>query len=154
MPSLLLRLLVFCLLLLCAAPATADHRTDPREQALSDTLDLWREGRFEQLYGILSHRRSMTRERFVEQMKDTPRRPACCHLKLNDFRLISEKRTTATVFARIGMEGGPGSAASHSREFTLDHEEGRWKVRLADITALAELTGKKKKKQHAGSYHR
>jgi hypothetical protein len=124
---------------------SAEQRNDPREQALSDALDLWREGRFEQLYDSLSHRNGMTRERFAQAMKDADIKPACCFNKLNDFRLISEKRTTAKVFARLGMEGAPGIDGSQSREFTLDHEDGRWKMRMTDVKNLA---GAKKKKSH------
>lgn len=123
----------------------AEQRNDPREQSLSDALDLWREGRFEQLYDSLSHRSGMTRERFVESMKDAEIKPACCFNKLNNFRLINEKKTTAKIFAKLGMEGGPGIDESQSREFTLSHEEGRWKMKLADIKSLAGL---KKKKSH------
>ncbi|MDD2501495.1 MAG: hypothetical protein PHN92_11860 [Geobacter sp.] len=123
----------------------AEQRNDPREQAISDALDLWRDGRFEQLYDSLSHRTGMTRERFTQAMKDAEIKPACCFNKLNDFRLISEKRTTAKVFARVGMEGGPGTDTSQSREFTLDHEEGRWKMRMTDVKNLA---GAKKNKSH------
>lgn len=137
------RLFLSLILLCCVSVAAADQRNDPREQALSDTLDLWREGRFEQLYDALSHRNSMTRERFVLLLKDASVRPACCHNKLNNFKLINEKVTTAKVFARLGMEGTVGTDSSQSREFTLDHEEGRWKMRLTDIKALA---GHKKKK--------
>ncbi len=150
LPFLIVLILVFAL----TVTAGADQRTDPREQALSDSLDLWREGRFEQLYDSLSHRTGLTRERFVQAMKDAGIKPACCFNKLNGFRLINEKRTTAKVFARLGMEGVPGSDESQSREFTLDHEEGRWKMRLADVKALAGLQGTKKKKHHTGSYHR
>jgi hypothetical protein len=124
---------------------SAEQRNDPREQAMSDALDLWREGRFERLYDNLSHRSGMTRERFVQSMKDAEVKPACCFNKLNNFRLINEKKTTAKVFAKLGMEGSPGIDESQSREFTLDHEEGRWKMRLADIKGLAGL---KKKKSH------
>ncbi|MGB4599280.1 MAG: hypothetical protein WBI04_04800 [Trichlorobacter sp.] len=131
-------------LLCCAAPALADPRNDPREQALSDSLDLWREGRYEQLYGTLSHRSALTRERFVQAMQDTDLRPACCFTKLRDFRLITENRTTAKVYARIGMEGVPGTDGAKSREFTLDHEEGSWKMRLNDLKALAGIKSTKK----------
>lgn len=130
-----------------ASLGSAEQRNDPREQALSDALDLWREGRFEQLYDSLSHRSSMTRERFVQSMKDAGTKPACCFNKLNDFRLINEKRTTAKVYARLRMEGNPGTDESQSREFTLDHEEGRWKMRMTDIKALSGKGGHKKKKR-------
>jgi len=143
LPLLIVLVLVFAL----TAAAGADQRADPREQSMSDSLDLWREGRFEQLYDSLSHRSGMTRERFVHTMKDAGIKPACCFNKLNNFRLISEKRTTAKVFARLGMEGSPGVDDSQSREFTLDHEEGRWKMRLTDIKALAAQSGHRKKKR-------
>ncbi|QOX79631.1 hypothetical protein FY034_11985 [Trichlorobacter lovleyi] len=140
-------LIILILVFALTAAAGADQRTDPREQAISDSLDLWREGRFEQLYDSLSHRSGMTRERFVQTMKDAGIKPACCFNKLNNFRLISEKRTTAKVFARLGMEGSPGTDESQSREFTLDHEEGRWKMRMTDIKALASQAGHRKKKR-------
>ena len=89
----------------------------------------------------------MTRERFVQTMKDAGVKPVCCFNKLNNFRLINEKRTTAKVYARLGMEGSPGTDESQSREFTLDHEEGRWKMRMPDIKALSGKAGHKKKKR-------
>lgn len=128
---------LLCCLLLCAAPALADQRTDPREQALADSLELWREGRYEQLYDVLSRRSGMTRERFSRLLHGAGQRPACCFTKLRNFKLIAEHRTTAKVFAQVGMEGGLQSDGTQSREFTLDHEEGRWKMRMGDIKALA-----------------
>jgi hypothetical protein len=136
--------LLLSVIMLCfVSVAAADQRSDPREQAMSDVLDAWREGRFEQLYDALSHRTGMTRERFVQTMQDVEVKPACCFNKLSGFRLISEKQTTAKVFAKLGMEGGPGSNVSQSREFTLDHEEGRWKMRLTDVKSLSGVTKKK-----------
>lgn len=145
--SRLLLSVIIALLCFCTTFAAADYRTDPREQALSDTLDLWREGRFEQLYNGLSHRNRISRERFAVLMRESTVRPACCHHKLNSFRLITEKQTTATVYAQVGLEGVSGSDTRHSKEFTLDHQEGRWKVRLADIKSLAGMTGKTLKKK-------
>lgn len=146
MSRLLLSILCLFVFLICS-PAVADQRSDPREQALSDALDLWREGRYEQLYERLARRSSMSREQFDERMRDAAVRPACCYQKLTGFRVISEHRTTSKVFARIGMEGGPGPDAVQSREFVLDHEEGRWKVRLSDIRSMAALSRAKKKKK-------
>ena len=145
------RILVLVLFLLSlAATVCADQRNDPREQALSDTLDLWREGRFEQLYDQLSHRSSLSREQFAERMRDLGSvRPSCCHQKLRDFRVISEKRTTAKVFARIGMDGTGLASDTRSRDFTLDHEEGRWKLRLSDLKSLAGLGSKKGRTKHS-----
>lgn len=144
--SRLLILILSIILCGCASIAGADQRNDPREQAISDALDLWRDGHYEQLYDTLSHRGSLSRERFAVLLKDAQVKPACCYQKLNGFRVISEKRTTAKVFAKLGMEGAPGTDSSQSREFTLDHEEGRWKMRLPDLKSLAGVT---KKKAHA-----
>ncbi len=141
------------LLLLWTTSVLADQRNDPREQAISDSLDLWRAGQYAQLYDTLSHRSGMTRERFATALKGSEVRPACCFQKLQQFRVIIEKRTTAKVFARIGMEGAPGTDGSQSREFTLDHEEGRWKMRLTDIKALAGIGGTKRRTVHHRTYH-
>lgn len=141
----LICLLFMVFTLFFASVVCADQRNDPREQALSDSLDLWHEGHFEQLYDRLSHRNGMAKERFVALLRDAASRPACCFQKLNSFRLINEKRTTAKVYAKVGMEGSPGTDSSQSREFTMDHEEGQWKMRMSDIKALAGQTRKKKK---------
>lgn len=149
-------LVVMVLFALVGMPLSGwcDQRSDPREQALSDALDLWREGRFEQLYEQLSRRSGMTRESFVSQMRDLGSvRPSCCHQKLQDFRLISEKKTTAKVYARIGMDGTTTISDSRSREYTLDHEEGRWKVRLSDIKSLAGLGKKKSRASQSKKYY-
>lgn len=142
--SRLLCLFFFVITIGYASVVTAVQHQDSREKALSDALDLWREGRFEQLYDSLSHRSGMTRERFVMLLQEASVRPACCHKKLNDFKLINEKVTTAKIFARLGMEGSPGTESRQSREFVLDHEEGGWKVRMTDIKALAGSIRKKK----------
>jgi hypothetical protein len=136
-------LLVSCLLG-PAAPVAAQSASAVLEQSMSDTLDLWREGRYEQLYEHLAHRGKTSREQFVKTMRDTTIRPACCFQKLENFRVLNEKRTEATVYARIGLEGTPNVAESSTREFKLTHEEQIWKMQLADVLSIAGATGKKK----------
>ena len=113
------------------------------EQSVSDTLDLWREGRYEQLYEHLAHRGRTSREQFVNRMRDTTIRPACCFQKLENFRVLNEKRTEATVYARVGLEGTPNASESSTREFKLTHEENIWKMQMADVLSIAGATGKK-----------
>lgn len=143
---LLITILLFSLLF--SIPVSADHRSDPREQAISDILDLWREGSFDRLYDALSHRTSMTREKFVELIRDSGVRPSCCHRKLNDFRVVSETKSKARVYARIGLEGPASSSDTSSREFVLLFEGGGWKMSLADIKSLAGITKKKKSRSY------
>jgi len=133
-------LLCTCLL----APADAETSAAALEQSMSDTLDLWREGQYEQLYDHLAHRGRTSREQFVNKMRDTSIRPACCYQKLENFRVLNEKRTEATVYARVGLEGSAKTAGSSTREFKLTHEENTWKMQLADVLSIAGATGKKK----------
>jgi len=144
----ILSAIAFFLLVTCllepVAPAAADSQS-VLEQSMSDTLDLWREGRYEQLYEHLAHRGRTSKEQFVLKMRDTVIRPACCFQKLENFRVLNEKRTEATVYARVGLEGAPNAAESSTREFKLTHEEHIWKMQLADVLSIAGATGKKSK---------
>ena len=137
------------LLLTClvhpAASAVAGTAPDVLQQSMSDTLDLWREGRYEQLFERLAHRGRTSKEQFVSKMRATSIRPACCFQKLENFRVLNEKRTEATVYARIGLEGTPEAAGSATREFKLTHEEQVWKMQLADVLSISGAAGKKKK---------
>lgn len=137
-------LLLFIFLL---SPSHLKAETPPAdlEQAMSDTLDLWREGRYEQLFDHLAHRGRTSREQFVDKMRNASVRPACCYQKLENFRVLNEKRTEATVYARIGLEGGPNAADSATREFKLTHEENIWKMQLADVLSISGAAKKKKK---------
>lgn len=96
------------------------------------------------LYDHLAHRGKTSREQFVKKMQDTSIRPACCFQKLENFRVLNEKRTEATVYARVGLEGSANAAESSTREFKMTHEENVWKLQLADVFSIAGVTGKKK----------
>ena len=143
--SFIVSFLLLTFLLEPAAPAGAESSPAALEQSMSDTLDLWREGRYEQLYEHLAHRGKTSREQFVKRMRDTAVRPACCFQKLESFRVLNEKRTEATVYARVGLEGTPNESESSTREFKLTHEEQVWKMQMADVLSIAGATGKKNK---------
>jgi hypothetical protein len=113
------------------------------ERSMSDTLDVWREGRYEQLFEQLAHRGKTSRETFVNKMRESTTRPACCWQKMEKFKILNEKNSEATVYVKIGLEGTPGCAESMTREFKLTHQEGVWKMQLADIFSVAGVTGKK-----------
>ena len=115
----------------------------PLEKHMSDTLDTWREGRYEQLFEQLAHRGKTSRETFVKKMRESTTRPACCWQKMENFKVLNEKRTEATVYVKIGLEGTQGTAESMTREFTMTHQEGVWKMQLADVFSIAGVTGKK-----------
>lgn len=127
----------FMLLPFMALPASAETPPDEMQQAMSDTLDMWREGRYDQLFESLSHRGKTSKEQFVKKMRETSIRPACCWQKLEGFKVLSEKRTEAVVYAKIGLEGTPNPVESSTREFKLSNDHGAWRMQLGDITALA-----------------
>lgn len=113
------------------------------EKSMSDTLDIWREGRYEQLFEQLAHRGKTSRESFVKKMHESSTRPACCWQKMENFKVLNEKRTEATVYVKIGLEGSPNSVESTTREFKMTHMDGVWKMQLADVLSVAGVTGKK-----------
>jgi hypothetical protein len=128
------------------AGAESGRASDPvsaLEKSMSDTLDTWRDGRYEQLFEQLAHRGKTSKEAFVKKMRETTTRPACCWQKMENFKVVNEKSTTATVYVKVGIEGTPGGADSITREFKLTLQEGAWKMQLADVYAIAGVSGKK-----------
>jgi hypothetical protein len=141
--SALISFLLLISLLLQVVPVVAESTPAVLEQSMSDTLDLWREGRYEQLYEHLAHRGKTSKEQFANKMRNASIRPACCFQKLENFKVLNEKRTEATVYAKVGLEGTPNASESCTREFKLTHEENIWKMQLADILSLSGATAKK-----------
>ena len=141
---------VMIVLLTCPGSVSVAHAESILEKSMSDTLDIWREGRYEQLFDQLAHRGKTSRESFVKKMQESTIRPACCWQKMEHFKILNEKRTEATVYVKIGLEGAPNTDASATREFKMTHMEGVWKMQLADVLSIAEATGKKgtKKRGH------
>jgi len=129
-----------------AIPVSAGESTSVLEQSMSETLDLWRDGRYEQLFDRLTRRGKTSRESFVKKMTDTKMRPACCWQKMENFKVLNEKRTEATVYVKVGLEGGQPGGESSTREFKLTHESGVWKMQLSDIFSIAGVTGNKGKR--------
>lgn len=113
------------------------------EKNMSETLDTWREGRYEHLFEQLAHRGKTSRETFVKKMSESTIRPVCCWQKMENFKILNEKRSEATVYVKIGLEGTPYAPGSTTREFKMTHQEGVWKMQLADVFSIAGVTGKK-----------
>jgi hypothetical protein len=124
------------------------HAESLLEKNMSDTLDTWREGRYEQLFEQLAHRGKTSRESFVKKMQQSTIRPACCWQKMEHFKILNEKRTEATVYVKIGLEGTPNAEKSMTREFKMTHMDGVWKMQLADVLSIAGITGKKSSNRH------
>jgi len=139
-----------------AVPVSAGDNAQILEQSMSETLDLWREGNYERLFDRLTRRGKTSRETFVHKMREANIRPACCWQKMENFKVLNEKRTEATVYVKVGLEGSPNMPETATREFKLTHEGGVWKMQLSDIFSIAGVTGKKGKhaRKLTTTYHK
>lgn len=109
------------------------------------TLDLWRDGRYEELY-----RRSRgdkeTREALVRKLAEAEYKPACCWEKLQEVNVTVKGESMAVLHGKVGLETGSGNIEFRTRQFRLAKEDGIWKVQRSDLTSLAGgKKGKKKK---------
>lgn len=139
------QLLLFTTILLQGVTVATAATPEELQQAMSDTLDLWRDGHYEQMFETLSHRGKTSKEQFVKKMRGAEIRPACCWQKIENFKVLNEKRTEATVYAKVGLEGStPNTPESSTREFKLSHDSESWKMQMNDIVALSGITVKKK----------
>lgn len=113
-------------------------------KGFEQVLDLWRDGRYDELYDRTFGGGGDSRERFADRLAAAPRRPACCWEKMQDVKVSAGKGNRATLKARIGLEGGV-SGDSVTRSFRMVKEDGVWKVSRSDIISLSGATKKKKR---------
>jgi len=132
-------------ILIGVRPVNAEEAASALEKSMSETLDVWRDGQYERLFERLAHRGKTSREAFVNKMRSSTSHPACCWQKMENFKVLEEKRSEATVYVKIGLEGSPVAPESTTREYKLIFQEGIWKMQLADVFALAGVSGKKVK---------
>lgn len=150
-------LLVLMLLQLLVQPVydvMAETSPSVAEKSMSETLDSWRDGQYERLYDRLSNHGKTSREQFVKKMQSASAKPACCWQKLENFKVLNEKRNSMLVHAKIGLDNVPGPGGSSSRDFKLKYEEGIWKMQMNDVLGLAGVSGKKSKRSHYKRYYR
>lgn len=147
------KLLALALLIATALPTSAATRyADQQETAaqverdFSTALDLWRDGRLEELYDHTTPS-SMTRERFVKSLAKADRRPACCWEKLQDVKVSVESREKATVTARVGFDSPSGATEFASRSFRVTSDgSGAWKLQASDLVSLSKNEGGARKR--------
>src|ERR1039457_3898878 len=159
--------IIFCLLMLFASavPVGAGTEAFMLENAMSVTLDLWRDNWIDQLYDRLGNRGKTSKDQFVDKMSGTSIRPACCWQKMDNFKVLNENGTEATVSAKIGIEVTDYvfSETSNSitssfttveyitREFKLNNEGGLWKMQLNDVFSLRSAARVSKDQREPGS---
>lgn len=136
-------LLTLCgtLLPVPAAAAGDSSRAAEVRRDVERTLDLWRDGRYEEMYQRITTSGGQTREYFVSHLAAAPRRPSCCWEKLQEVRVTVKETGRATLQGRFGFDSGAGTEFM-TRGVTLEHDDGIWKMKMSDVLSLA---GKGKK---------
>ncbi len=127
-----------------ALPASAGNSSPPDEELqievsarFGEILDLWRDGNYQELYLRTTRSGKQSRESFLKRLSASGRRPACCWEKLQDVRVAAKGPDSASVHARVVMERRDGNTDYVTRKFTLEKEEGVWKIAMSDILLLA-----------------
>jgi hypothetical protein len=108
-------------------------------------LDLWRAGRYNELYERTYGAGKHSRESFARRMSDSERKPVCCWDKIQEVKVTLKNGTNASLHARIGLEGTGAATDYCTRTFSLRKVDGIWKASVSDILALAGNSGKKRR---------
>jgi hypothetical protein len=123
-----------------AGPETVDIQV---RRDFETILDLWRDGRFADLYDRTYAAGSRSRESFLRKMSVADRRPACCWEKMQEVKVAVPSPDNATLHARIGLEKTGTETEACTRSFRMRREGGIWKASLSDILSLAGTPRKK-----------
>ncbi|MGA7828342.1 MAG: hypothetical protein WCA04_11810 [Geobacteraceae bacterium] len=147
-----MRVALLCLLwctILCFRPNislssdTDIHQTEREIRGDFETsLDLWRDGRYEELYERTYANGSRSRDRFIRKLAAATRKPACCWEKLQDVTVSKGSGKKATLHARVGLEDRFGTTEYSIRSFRMKWENGVWKPAMSDILSLAGKRGR------------
>ena len=119
--------------------------SDEARQAFGEILDLWRDGRYDELFERTRASGKLAREDFARRLENAPRKPACCWQKLQDVSVRVEKDNKVEVRAKVGLEGG-GDIEFKTRSFKLVKERDRWRISQADLFSLAAAKARKRHK--------
>ncbi len=138
------------------APSAMARENLPTSEITRDlerTLDLWRNGRYGELYERVAESGSHTKEYFVAHLAAAPRTPTCCWDKLQEVTVTSRDERRAKLHGKFGFDTGSG-VEFMTRGVTLKKEDGIWKMKMSDLLALSgkgkKSRGGKKGGNHAG----
>jgi len=135
--------------LICPVQGKSPYLSDEALQAgarqgFEQILDLWRDGKFGELYERTISSGKETKERFVARLAGATLKPACCWEKMQDVRVSAKKENAVSVRAKVGLEGGGGTEYK-TRSFKLVKEDGVWKISQSDLLSLSGASKKKKR---------
>ncbi len=123
-------------------PPEEELQTEAR-QGFEQILDLWRDGKYGELYERTIKSGRDTKEHFIAVLDSAPLKPACCWEKMQDVQVTVKKANTVMLHAKVGLEGVVESGYK-TRSFKLVKEDRVWKVSRSDILALASASKKRR----------
>lgn len=133
-----------CGLVLWAGTALADSAVDVEvRRDFEAVLDLWRDGRYNELYERTYVTGSQSRESFIRRLAAAGLRPACCWEKVQEVKVTATDGAKATLYARVGLESAGAATEFCTRSFRLRREDGVWKASASDILSLAGRPARK-----------
>ncbi|MRR34131.1 hypothetical protein EG829_05420 [bacterium] len=135
---------LLCGLVLWAGAALADSTVDVEvRRDFEAVLDLWRDGRYGELYERTYVSGRQSRESFIRRVSAAGLRPACCWEKLQEVKVTATDGEKATLYARVGLESAGAATEFSTRSFRLRREDGVWKAAASDIISLAGRPSRK-----------
>lgn len=143
----LLTMLMVTLFAVCSAQGKTPY-TGPEElkseaeRGFAEILDLWRDGRYDELYERTLAGGKQTKEAFIGRMSSASLRPACCWEKLQEVRITMKNDESVVLRAKVGMEGSVGNSFK-TRDYRLVKEDGVWRIGQADLLSLSGAAKKK-----------
>lgn len=164
----MLRLIIFLftVIILCSTPSayaktlytdkgevpgsSNNNIEDEAKRGLEEILDIWRDGKYDDLYERTFNNGKHTKEAFINKLKSASHKPACCGEKIQDVRVTVKNSDSVAIKAKLGLEA-PGTGTEFStKPYKLVKEDGVWKMSMSDILSLA---GSSKKKAAAKAVH-
>jgi hypothetical protein len=112
------------------------------ERGFAEILDLWRDGRYDELYERTLAGGKQTKEGFIGRMSSASLRPVCCWEKLQEVRITLKNDESVVLRAKVGLEGSVGNSFK-TRDYKLVKEDGIWRIAQADLLSLSGAARKK-----------
>ena len=112
------------------------------ERGFAEILDLWRDGRYDELYERTLAGGKQTKEGFIGRMSSASLRPVCCWEKLQEVRVTLKNDESVVLRAKVGLEGSVGNSFK-TRDYKLVKEDGIWRIAQADLLSLSGAARKK-----------
>ncbi len=108
-------------------------------------LDLWRDGRFDELYDRTLISGKDTKESFTRRMASARLKPSCCWEKMQGVGVSVRSGSSVVIRAKLGLDA-PGGIEYKTKPFKLSKEDGVWRIARSELLSLAEAGKKKGKK--------